>query len=27
MGAPLLSWICGGVGIFLLILNRQDDND
>ena len=27
MGAPLLSWICGGLGLFLLFLNWPDAND
>ena len=27
MGAPLLSWLCGGLGIFLLILNWPDEHD
>ena len=27
MGAPLLSWLCAGLGILLLILNRQDDHE
>ena len=27
MGAPLLSWICGGLGIFLLVLNWPGDHD
>lgn len=27
MGAPLLSWICGGLGVFLLILNWPDNRD
>ena len=27
MGAPLISWICGGLGIFLLIFNWPDNSD
>jgi ubiquinone biosynthesis protein len=27
MGAPLLSWVCGGLGVFLLLLNWPDDSD
>jgi ubiquinone biosynthesis protein len=27
MGAPLLSWICGGLGLFLLFLDWPDDHD
>jgi len=27
MGAPLISWICGGLGIVLLILNWPDNGD
>ena len=27
MGAPLLSWLCGGLGVLLLVLNWPDDRD
>jgi ubiquinone biosynthesis protein len=27
MDAPLLSWLCGGLGLFLLILNWPDSSD
>jgi ubiquinone biosynthesis protein len=27
MDAPLLTWICGGLGVFLLILNWPDNSD
>ena len=27
MGAPLLSWICGALGIFLLLLNWPENSE